>query len=598
MRSCLVLSAFLVAAALCLAALGFFVIQASPATEEGRRAAVAAEATRTAQDLAERQKRAEQNDRLIDAWIPAAQAAGTGVILALPVAVGLAGWVWLRHRREHHREFVHVADGAIPMPRARLLSGAYDDTIHADTLGRRLADVERARNPVHQLPANLRTYAPRYGNAAAPRIVGSDPNAPALAAPPEPTYTPAPSFGELLQQGWLGPGKFALGWDPAKGLPAFGSFGDLYSVALLGATGSGKSTTARALISQTALNGGKLIVIDPHLHAGRDSLAGDLAPLSSAFLLPPVDDDPAAVKHALEAALDLLSERKAGATGPVVLVVCDEWTSLVGRGGPRAELLTRTMRLLAVEGRKLGLHGMVCLQDATKEATGPLRDVLSSAYVHRSRPQHARMVAPGLKVDTWQLQPGQAWLDQVSAPPRLLTVPECTPADVAAVGRLLLPAPSAGPRTDSARWGTSATYSTGGEPLRAYTPPPDPPAQTPLPPADGRTEGRKVDADDAQSGQNQPAPSEPTDRPTYRPPTTLTGKARAAGMPLSPDEWDYLARVDRGQSPQTIARDVTGQDGGRRYSRVRDEVARLADMVRNWPDGEQWADGSEGNADA
>ena len=59
-------------------------------------------------------------------------------------------------------------------------------------------------------------------------------------------------------------------------------------------------------------------------------------------------------------------------------------------------------------------------------------------------------------------------------------------------------------------------------------------------------------------------------------------------MDLSGEEWGYLSQLDRGRTPQTIAREVTGQDGGRVYGRVRDEVARLADMVRNWPDGERW----------
>ena len=68
-------------------------------------------------------------------------------------------------------------------------------------------------------------------------------------------------------------------------------------------------------------------------------------------------------------------------------------------------------------------------------------------------------------------------------------------------------------------------------------------------------------------------------------------------MDLTGEEWGYLSQLDRGRTPQTIAREVTGQDGGRVYGRVRDEVTRLADMVRNWPDGERWTrpgDGAQG----
>ena len=595
MKSCLVLSVFFVATALCLAALAFLLIQASPATEARRQADLAYQRQRDAQDLAERAQRAELNARLMDAWIPAAQVTGAGVIIVVPIAAGLAGYAWLRRRHRDHSDIV-LLDGATPLPRQRLLTGFYDELLHGDVMGRRAADVERARNPVHQLPPMLRTYSPRYGNQAAPRIVGSDPNAQALAAPPEPVRTPAPTFGELLQRGLVGPGRFALGWDPGRGMPAFGTFGDLYSVAVLGATGSGKSTSARALVSQTAMNGGKLIVIDPHLHAGRDSLAGDLAPLSNAFLLAPVDDDPAAVKHALAAVLQLMSERKAGATGPTVLVVIDEWTSLVSRGGPRAEMLTRTMRLLAVEGRKLGLHGCVIMQDATKEAVGPLRDVLASSYVHRSRPQHARMVAPGLKADTWSLAPGEVWLDQVSAPPRLLTMPECTPSDVAAVGRLLLPTPT-GPRNDSASWAAPTP-----RPATPVQQPPvqPPPVQQPItPPAPARPDLRIIRPDDG-VGSHPSTPPTPVDRdetarepepptpPTPPTPVTLSARAAAAGIPLDEEESRLVEAMDAGKSSAGAAAALAGQHKGGRYERLKRKAEDLQRLIENWPAGQRW----------
>lgn len=68
----------------------------------------------------------------------------------------------------------------------------------------------------------------------------------------------------------------------------------------------------------------------------------------------------------------------------------------------------------------------------------------------------------------------------------------------------------------------------------------------------------------------------------------LTAKAQAAGMPLSAEDLEALGQADKGASPQTIARAQTGQDGGRVYTRRRDEVTRLIDLVRGWPDGETW----------
>ena len=130
------------------------------------------------------------------------------------------------------------------------------------------------------------------------------------------------------------------------------------------------------------------------------------------------------------------------------------------------------------------------------------------------------------------------------------------------------------------------------EGIRALLPAPtgDAPAPTPwtiLPggQGDGAPVGRSEGDETAQDG----PPRLSTDRPTDRPrPLRLVDRARAADMDLTGEEWGYLSQLDRGRTPQTIAREVTGQDGGRVYGRVRDKVARLADMVRNWPDGERW----------
>ena len=598
MKSCALMSLFLLCAALALAALAFLLIQASPATEARRQADLEYQRQRDAQDLADRAKKAEQTARYVDAILPATEAAGTLVILGIPLAAGVAGYAWLRRRHRDHGEIV-LLDGATPLPRQRLLSGFYDDLLHGDVMGRRAADVEKARNPVHQLPPMLRTYSPRYGNHAAPRPTASDPNAPqALAAPPPSLRDKLPSSmpASLLLRAGYRPTADKLLLGMGNGYPIWTPAG--CHVAIAGPTGAGKDHAARLLLTQVvaAVPQARAYILDPH-HVWRDPADGcDLTPLEAAGV------EAVTEKAEIAAFLDWLSRgelqqriraRRAGqAVGAPTWVLVNEAPAVLADYPD----VSKNVKALVNEGRKFGLFLILASQDflAATLKESSIRAQLTTAVNLGADAYTARALGVVPPAEAGPLGKGVGYVRTGQDAPQLARLP-LFDADAP---RLLLPAPPTGPRNDSASWGTSATYSTGGEPLRAYTPPPDPPAQTPLPPADGRTEGRKVDADDAQSGQNQPAPSEPTDRPTYRPPTTLTGKARAAGMPLSPDEWDYLARVDRGQSPQTIARDVTGQDGGRRYSRVRDEVARLADMVRNWPDGEQWADGSEGNADA
>jgi hypothetical protein len=76
-------------------------------------------------------------------------------------------------------------------------------------------------------------------------------------------------------------------------------------------------------------------------------------------------------------------------------------------------------------------------------------------------------------------------------------------------------------------------------------------------------------------------------------PQTLTDKARAVGVELSEADWSDLAMIDRGETPQAIAARETGTTEGRPYRRRRDDLMRLAEMIRTWPEGDeaQAADG-------
>jgi hypothetical protein len=115
--------------------------------------------------------------------------------------------------------------------------------------------------------------------------------APPLALP-EPVSAPAlavPTFATMLDQNLVGVGrKLVLGYDEGGVLE--GDWTDLYSTAIGGMSGQGKTTTHRFFACQTALHGARFAVIEPHAGAGADSLAATLAPLGSTFLCPIASD--------------------------------------------------------------------------------------------------------------------------------------------------------------------------------------------------------------------------------------------------------------------------------------------------------------------
>ena len=263
----------------------------------------------------------------------------------------------------------------------------------------------------------------------------------------------APAFAALLAQGAIGPGRPLLLGYSADG-PLVGGWKDLYSSAVAGLSGSGKTTTLRFLAAQSAAHGARFLILDPHADAGDESLAGTLAPLAPAFLAPPAQD-PRAMLRLLERATGEMQTRLAGGPRPYPLIVAvDEFTALMGRSdlaGPLAELI----EAIAQEGRKVQVFALISGQIFTAARAGStaLRDALASAYVHRMKRAQARLLigtedaarAEGLRA-------GQALLARANGDVIAVTIPDTTAADIGHVAALLTPSPQV---VDAASWSPS-----------------------------------------------------------------------------------------------------------------------------------------------
>ena len=446
MKSCLTLSVFLVALAFALIAGAISLHEASPVTTAQRQAALAYQQQRDAQDLAERQRQADQWADLTNTVMPVVKLSA-GLLIALTplalLALAAGGWVLTRRRAA----LVYPdARGLLPADYQRLRRGDYDGHSLTALAGYHAAQLEAARNPSPVLPPTLRTYSPRY-NSPAPRAIGQAEQRPALDAPPALAFQKPPTLGQLLQWGDIGPGRpLLLGYTRSEaGLlePVTGGLDDVYSVGIGGMPGSGKSNTAAFMAGQAVAVGSRLLVIDPHRDAGQDSLARTLAPLGKAMVCPAAADE-GEILTALELIHAELAERKAGKPGEPWAIVIDEWTSLVRRAR-LADLLIPLVEELGQESRKLQLRLLLCAQIWTVEAVGgsALRDALASSYVHRSKPSQARALIPQAGREVASLDRGQALLWRTSGEVVPVSVPRVMPSDLAAVAGLL-PAPAVG----------------------------------------------------------------------------------------------------------------------------------------------------------
>jgi hypothetical protein len=251
--------------------------------------------------------------------------------------------------------------------------------------------------------------------------------------------SPIPTFGELLDTGTIGPERpLLLGFDAATGQPIEGSWKSLYSCGIGALQGAGKSWLAAFLLAQSALQGGKIILCDPH--AGDDeSLATRIAPLAPAFMCA-VAQTEREILDALKMARDKLDRRKAGQAGRwPIIVACDEWTSLLR--GELGEVLPLYAADFAEQGRKYGVNALLSAQGWTKDVAGTVRNRLTAHYVLRQRPDEARyqlgLRAAALPDDIRTLPDATGYLLTVNGDLRKVVIPRMTAADIVQVGEML-----------------------------------------------------------------------------------------------------------------------------------------------------------------
>lgn len=257
---------------------------------------------------------------------------------------------------------------------------------------------------------------------------------------------PIPTFAQLLDSGRIGPGhRLLLGFDAATGQAIEGDWRDLYSCGVGALQGAGKTWLLAFLLCQSAAQGGRLIVCD--LHAGdEESLANRIPALAPAFMCN-VASTPAEIAQALAFADEKLERRKTNnARWPIVLV-CDEWTSLLRTSvGPQ---LAPHIQNIAEQGRKYNVNALLAAQAWTKAASSDVRNQLTSHYLLRQRPDEARyqlgLRSDQLPADIRQLPDATGYLLNVRGDLIKVVIPAMTAADIARVGAMIdSPASAAG----------------------------------------------------------------------------------------------------------------------------------------------------------
>jgi hypothetical protein len=273
---------------------------------------------------------------------------------------------------------------------------------------------------------------------------------PALSVPAENTLLPAvetpvsiPTFQQLLISGEIAQGKdMILGFESSG--PHRGSFMDIYSAAVAGESGSGKSNTLLYFIGSGIISSGvRFIVIDPH-DPHPKALGPKLKPLVERGLIF-VASKKADIFKALQTTEDMLDKRLRGedtCETPFVLVL-DELLLLSKMScGP---LTWRVMERISTEGRKNNMFMLASSQSWLAERLGGnsiVRDTLTSAVVHRIKPKQANVLLQD-KSEVERVrqlkQAGEILMCPVEDDSYFARIPYTTEQDMARIATMMTP---------------------------------------------------------------------------------------------------------------------------------------------------------------
>lgn len=311
---------------------------------------------------------------------------GIFVVILVYGAAGVVGagvewlWSWASQARLQSAYVQPNNAGLLPVSRA------FVDSAEGAAAAVQVALAHHRSNwVVADVPHSL-SYSPSYRNHQ--DIAGAD-TQPAQLAAVQPQ-----GFYQLYSAGQLPNNGFLMGYSLTDGEAINADWGKLYSALIGGQSGSGKSTLIRSILAQSALQGGRFIVLDPHYGAGEESLGASLQPLRHLMLTDVASTD-RQMLDTLALVRDIGQRRLHGRDRdktPVVLVV-DELTALLQRSAA-AEPLADALGEISQETRKAGLYALCIGQNFSSHIIDtPIRNSFVSYISCRARRDVARVMS-------------------------------------------------------------------------------------------------------------------------------------------------------------------------------------------------------------
>jgi hypothetical protein len=359
-------------------------------------------------------------------WQVAAIVGGSLVVFACAVLVVVWSWGYLVQKLTHH---ARVGNSDIP--------------IHHKDL-RSMSPMIGGLVSVKGIAAQSKTEAFHiYAQAAKDFLALAKKNTSGQIQPSIQQALPAavpvrtPTFSELIEDGKIGPGKPLIFGYTQEGYPHKGTWEDLFSAAMAGQSGSGKTYSERYIIASSLLSGEveRFIILD-YAYPHPKSLLSKLGKLKDSPRIIAFDPERMFDKGNITAFLRRHVEREldhrihhTNNHKPVVLVT-DETLQLCKLCPYLTDLIFR----VGTEGRKTNFYGLFSAHNWKGGLVGgtEVRDSLTSYLVHNMRRGAARtfLQDADLAKRVVNLPPGQALFSPTRGGAEILTIPKTSDLDM------------------------------------------------------------------------------------------------------------------------------------------------------------------------
>lgn len=225
--------------------------------------------------------------------------------------------------------------------------------------------------------------------------LGAPPALPEPVGPTAPQLPAGPLLLGLRQKAHRSGEHILVGFSEGDS-PVYLRWGLAGLSAVVGGSGSGKTSTMRLMAAWHAMNGGALVILDPH---GRkdEGLVNTIKPLESAFLFEPAVTNQEIIETLR--AVDRLMRRRLHAEEPAtlpILVICEEMNA-IARNHPDAREIINLLMNFADEYRGVNGQALTAWHHTRGDVVDPklgasLRGAIGTRIIHRIAPNEAKLL--------------------------------------------------------------------------------------------------------------------------------------------------------------------------------------------------------------